>query len=168
MMTCQNRMLLVYNSLPANFQESGPCLLAHAPSLSHSLSGRLTISRSAVHILLVSLDMLLTGNMPLILQVQRKTWPRFPAPRWASTTPTRRRVFNVPRRRKRLAACLHSSILELELIIEPLSIQRRWSRPRCLFHRSLNLCRSPNVHYSRKVARGLLHSLTVFNPLLYS
>lgn len=67
--------LLVYISLPANFQERGPCLLAHAPSLSHSLSGPLTcatISCSAIHIPLVSLAMLQTGDMPLILQVQKE------------------------------------------------------------------------------------------------
>lgn len=130
-----------------------------APSLSYSLSRWLTciaISCNTIHILLVSAGMLLTGDVPLILQVQRKTWPRFREPRWAFAPPTHsRRVFNGPHRGKRLTVCLHSGISELVLIIEPLSIQRHWSQPRCLFHRSLNLCRSPNVHYSSKLARGL-------------
>lgn len=77
-------------------------------------------------------------------------------------------VFKRPHRVKRLTVCLHSGISELVLIIEPLSIQKHWSQLRCLFHRSLNLCRSPNVHYSSKLARGLKHSLTVFNPPPYS
>lgn len=132
-----------------------------APSLSYSLSRWLTcttISGNAIHILLVSAGMLLTGDVPLILQVQRKTWPRFRELRRAFAPPTHGQcvcVFNGPHRGKRLTVCLHSGISELVLIIEPLSIQRHWSQPRCLFHRSLNLCRSPNVHYSSKLARGL-------------
>lgn len=130
-----------------------------APPLSYSLSRWLTctaISCNSIHILLVSAGMLLTGNVPLILQVQRKTWPRFRELQWACAPPTHSlRVFNGPHRGKRLTVCLHSGISELVLIIEPLSIQRHWSQPRCLFHRSLNLCRSPNVHYSSKLARGL-------------
>lgn len=134
-------------------------LCSPAPSLSYSLSRWQTctaISCYAIHTLLVSAGMLLTGNVPLILQVQRKTWPRFREPCWGGAPPnTQPPVFNGPHRGKRLTVCLHRGISELVLIIEPLSIQRHRSQPRCLFHRSLNLCRSPNVHYSSKLARGL-------------
>lgn len=130
-----------------------------APSLSYSLSRWLTctaISSNTIHILLVSAGMLLTDNVPLILQEQKKTWPHFrELQRGFAPTTHSRRVFNGPHRGNRLTVCLHSGIFELVLIIEPLSIQRHWSQPRCLFHRSLNLCRSPNVHYSSKLARGL-------------
>lgn len=70
-------------------------------------------------------------------------------------TITQHYVLNRAHRGKRPTVCLHSRISELVILIEPLSIQRHWSQPRCLFHRSLNLCRSPNVHYSGKLARGL-------------
>lgn len=155
-------MPFVRTRLPVKFSAAWNLFItacSSAPSLSYSLSRWLTctaISCSTIHILLVSAGMLLTGDVPLILQVQRKTWPRFRELRWALAPPTHsRHVFNGPHRGKRLTVCLHSGISELVLIIEPLSIQRHWSQPRCLFHRSLNLCRSPNVHYSSKLARGL-------------
>lgn len=144
--------------LPAKFWAARNLFIticSSAPSLNYSLSRWPTctaISCSTIHILLGSAGMLLMGNVPLILQVQTC----FRAPCWALPLPTHSQyVFNVPHKEKRRAVCLHSGILELVLIIEPLSIQRQWSQPRCLFHRSLNLCRSPNVHYSSTPTRGV-------------
>lgn len=160
MSPCSVRCHLFARTCLLNFEQHGTYLLPYAhlpPSLSYSLSRWPTctaISCSTIHI--VSAGMLLMGDVPLILQVQRKTWLRFRELRRALPLPTHSHcVFNGPRREKRLAVCLHRGILELVLIIEPLSIQRHWSQPRCLFHRSLNLCRSPNVHYSSTPARGL-------------
>lgn len=160
--TMQRKMPFVCTHLPAKFWAAWNLFITicwSAPSLSYSLSRWPTctaISCSTIHILLVSAGMLLMGDVPLILQVQRKTWFCFRELWRALPLPTHSHcVFNGPRREKRLAVCLHSGILELVLIIEPLSIQRHWSQPRCLFHRSLNLCRSPNVHYSSTPARGL-------------